>query len=93
MNIAEAKQQIKNAMRAYFTKDEYGNFVIPPQAQRPVFLMGPPGIGKTAVMSEIASELGVGLLSYSMTHHTSQFEEPRRAQSSTALQKQPEQTD
>lgn len=72
MNIAEAKQQIKNAMRAYFTKDEYGNFVIPPQAQRPVFLMGPPGIGKTAVMSEIASELGVGLLSYSMTHHTRQ---------------------
>ena len=72
MNIAEAKEQIKNAMRAYFTRDEYGNFVIPPQAQRPVFLMGPPGIGKTAIMSEIASELGVGLLSYSMTHHTRQ---------------------
>lgn len=72
MNIKEAKQQIKNAMTAYFTKDEYGNFAIPPQAQRPVFLMGPPGIGKTAIMSEIAEELGVGLLSYSMTHHTRQ---------------------
>ena len=72
MNIQEAKKQIENAMRAYFAQDEYGNYLIPPQAQRPVFLMGPPGIGKTAIMSEIAQELGVGLLSYSMTHHTRQ---------------------
>ena len=72
MTIAEAKQQIINAMRAYFKKDEYGSFILPPASQRPVFLMGPPGIGKTAIMSEIASELGVGLLSYSMTHHTRQ---------------------
>ena len=34
--------------------------------------MGPPGIGKTAIMAQIASEMGVGLLSYSMTHHTRQ---------------------
>ena len=34
--------------------------------------MGPPGIGKTAIMEQIASELGIGLLSYSMTHHTRQ---------------------
>ena len=72
MNIKEAKEQIKNAMTAYFTKDEYGNFCIPIHAQRPVFMMGPPGIGKTAVMEQIASELGVGLVSYSMTHHTRQ---------------------
>jgi len=72
MNIAQAKQQIKNAMTAYFSKDEFGNFIIPPEAQRPVFLMGPPGIGKTAVMKQIADELGVGLVSYSMTHHTRQ---------------------
>lgn len=72
MNIHEAKIQIKNAMTAYFTKDEFGSFVIPPEAQRPVFLMGPPGIGKTAIMKQIAEELGVGLISYSMTHHTRQ---------------------
>ena len=72
MNIAEAKLQIKNAMTAYFSKDEFGNFIIPPEAQRPVFLMGPPGIGKTAIMKQIAAELGVGLVSYSMTHHTRQ---------------------
>ena len=72
MNISEAKNQVKNALSVYFSRDEYGNFIIPPERQRPVFLMGPPGIGKTAVMAQIASELGVGLLSYSMTHHTRQ---------------------
>ena len=72
MNIKDAKEQIKNAIRVYFSKDDFGNFVIPPERQRPVFLMGPPGIGKTAIMAQIAQELGVGLLSYSMTHHTRQ---------------------
>ena len=47
-------------MTAYFTKNEYGNYVIPIQSQRPIFLMGAPGIGKTAIMEQIASELGVG---------------------------------
>ncbi len=72
MNIREAKDEIKNTLTAYFTKNEFGNYVIPTEKQRPAFLMGPPGIGKTAIMAQIASELGVGLLSYSMTHHTRQ---------------------
>lgn len=72
MNIKQAKQEIENAMKAYFTKDETGNYVIPIEKQRPVFLMGPPGIGKTAIMEQIAAEMGVGILSYSMTHHTRQ---------------------
>ena len=72
MNIKDAKEQIKNAIIAYFTKDEYGEYQIATEDQRPVFLMGPPGIGKTAIMQQIASELGVGLVSYSMTHHTRQ---------------------
>ena len=50
MNIKEAKEQIKNAMTAYFTKDEFGNYAVPVEKQRPVFLMGPPGIGKTAIV-------------------------------------------
>ncbi len=29
MNIKEAKEQIKNAVTAYFSKDEFGNYVIP----------------------------------------------------------------
>ena len=72
MNIKEAKQEIKNAIVAYFSKDEFGNYIIPVEKQRPVFLMGPPGIGKTAIMEQIAAEIGVGLVSYSMTHHTRQ---------------------
>ena len=72
MNIKQAKEQIQNAMKAYFTKDQFGNYITPIEQQRPVFLMGPPGIGKTAIMEQIAAELGVGLISYSMTHHTRQ---------------------
>ena len=72
MNIQQAKQQIKNAMLAYFTKNDLGEYEIPIEKQRPVFLLGAPGIGKTAIMEQIAQELGVGLVSYSMTHHTRQ---------------------
>ena len=36
MNIAQAKEQIKNAMKVYFAKDEYGRFCIAPEEQRPV---------------------------------------------------------
>ncbi len=59
MNIKQAKEQIRSAMTAYFSKDEFGNYVIPLEKQRPIFLMGPPGIGKTAIMEQIAQELGV----------------------------------
>jgi len=72
MNIKEAKEEIRNAIFAYFTKNEFGQYEIPIERQRPVFLMGPPGIGKTAVMEQISQELGVGLVSYSMSHHTRQ---------------------
>ena len=72
MNIKDAKEEIRNAIYTYFTKNEYGEYEIPIEKQRPVFLMGPPGIGKTAVMEQIAQELGVGLVSYSMSHHTRQ---------------------
>jgi len=72
MNIKEAKQQIKNAIIAYSTKDEHGNTLIPVSKQRPVFLIGAPGIGKTAIMEQLAEELDIALVSYSMTHHTRQ---------------------
>lgn len=72
MNITQAKQQIKDTVRAYLKCDETGLYAIDPVHQRPVFLMGAPGIGKTAIMEQIASELGIGLVSYSMTHHTRQ---------------------
>lgn len=72
MNIKQAKIEIKNAITAYFTKNQFNDYIIPLEKQRPIFLMGPPGIGKTAIIEQIAEEMGVGLLSYSMTHHTRQ---------------------
>ena len=72
MNIKEAKIHIKNTVSAYFEKDETDEYIIPVEKQRPIFLYGPPGIGKTAVMEQIAEEMGIGLVSYSMTHHTRQ---------------------
>lgn len=72
MNITQAKQQIKDTVEAYLQRDEAGVFAIPAVHQRPVFLLGAPGIGKTAIMEQVASELGIGIISYSMTHHTRQ---------------------
>ena len=72
MNIKQAKQEIQNTLRAYLSKDELGNYLIPAVRQRPVLLMGPPGIGKTQIMTQIAAETGVGLVAYTITHHTRQ---------------------
>ena len=72
MNIIEAKQEIIHTIRAYLMKDETGAYRIPVEKQRPMLLMGPPGIGKTAIMEQIASELGINLVSYTITHHTRQ---------------------
>lgn len=72
MNIKEAKEQIKNAISAYLEKDELGEYVIPVERQRPIFLLGAPGIGKTAIISQITADLNIGLVNYSMTHHTRQ---------------------
>ena len=72
MNIKQAKQEIFNTLKAYLTKDELGNYMIPSVRQRPVLLMGPPGIGKTQIMEQIAAETGVGLVAYTITHHTRQ---------------------
>lgn len=72
MNIKQAKEYIKNSVHLYLKKDEFGEYRIPLVRQRPLFLLGAPGIGKTAVMEQIAWELGIALVSYSMTHHTRQ---------------------
>ena len=72
MNIGKAKNEIKNTINAYLSKDEMGQYRIPVEKQRPVLLMGPPGIGKTAIMEQIADEMGINLVSYTITHHTRQ---------------------
>lgn len=72
MNIKQAKDYIKHSIQIYLKKDEFGDYRIPVVRQRPIFLLGAPGIGKTAVMEQVAQELGIALVSYSMTHHTRQ---------------------
>ena len=72
MDIKRAKQEIKDAVEAYLMKDVDGEYVIPSIRQRPVLLMGPPGIGKTQIMEQIARECGINLVAYTITHHTRQ---------------------
>lgn len=72
MNIKQAKQEIKNTVQAYLKKDEQGEYVIPSVRQRPLLLIGAPGIGKTQIMEQIARECGIGLVAYTITHHTRQ---------------------
>ena len=72
MNIKAAKEEIIRTVRAYLQKDDLGTYVIPPERQRPVLLIGPPGVGKTAVMRQIAEEMNINLVSYTITHHTRQ---------------------
>ena len=72
MNIRQAKQTVIDTVEAYLAKDETGSFLIPVPRQRPLLLIGPPGIGKTAIMEQVAEELGINLVSYTITHHTRQ---------------------
>lgn len=72
MNIKEAKQEVKNTITAYLKKDDMGSYEIAIERQRPILLMGPPGIGKTAIIEQVAKELGINLVSYTITHHTRQ---------------------
>ena len=72
MNIKRAKEEIRNTIEAYLLKNEYGEYEIPVMAQRPVFLIGAPGIGKTQIMEQISRECEIGLVAYTITHHTRQ---------------------
>ncbi|MDO4265017.1 MAG: MoxR family ATPase [Eubacteriales bacterium] len=72
MNIQEAKEEILHTIEAYFAKNEDGSYRIPALRQRPLLLIGPPGVGKTQIMSQAAEEAGIGLVSYTITHHTRQ---------------------
>ena len=54
MKIKRAKKEIDNTIIAYLQMDAYGDYVIPMIRQRPILLIGAPGIGKTQIMEQIA---------------------------------------
>ena len=72
MDIKQAKEALRRTYLVYTERDEFGSLRIPAEQQRPLLLMGPPGVGKTAILSQLAEELGAGLVAYTMTHHTRQ---------------------
>ena len=68
--IARAKESVKNGIRGYLLKDAKGNYVMKEVNRLPFYLEGEPGIGKTEIVKQIADELGIGYVSFSLTHHT-----------------------
>lgn len=72
MNVKRTKEEIKNTIEAYLKKDAYGSYQIPPIRQRPMLLLGPPGVGKTQIMEQVSKECQIGLVAYTITHHTRQ---------------------
>ena len=66
MDIQRAKEEIKQTVRAYLACDDTGAPLIPPVRQRPILLMGPPGVGKTQIMEQIAQECGIALVAYTI---------------------------
>ncbi len=72
MNIGEAKEELRRTAEIYLDTNEYGEYTIPYERQRPVLIVGAPGIGKTAVAGQIAAEMDIALVSCSPAHYTKQ---------------------
>lgn len=68
--IKEAKEEIKAGIQTYLLKDEAGKYRYKETARMPFYLEGKPGIGKTEIVRQITEELGIGYVSFSITHHT-----------------------
>lgn len=68
--IAEAKTSIRNGIKGYLAKQRNGEYVMKEVNRLPFYLEGEPGIGKTEIVKQIAEELGLGYVSFSLVHHT-----------------------
>ena len=68
MDIKQAKEEIRRTVLAYTERDALGALRIPMVRQRPLLLMGPPGVGKTAIFYQLAQELGVNLVAGSVAN-------------------------
>lgn len=72
VSVSEAATCLDQICRTYLERNEQGEFVIPVNRQRPIMFIGPAGIGKTDIPKQAAEKLGIGYVSYSITHHTRQ---------------------
>ena len=72
MNIQKVKDEIKNTVKMYLARGPFGAYEVEEARQRPLFIIGAPGIGKTAVVKQVADEMHLGFVSYTITHHTRQ---------------------
>jgi hypothetical protein len=72
MTIDKALILASNTVKAYLVKDKLGRPAIPRQRQRPLFLQGDAGVGKTSIVQQIAQELNIGYVAYPLTHMTRQ---------------------
>lgn len=68
--IQAAKKEIMAGIRGYLLKNEDGTYFYKETAKMPYYLEGKPGIGKTEIVKQVANELGIGFVSFSITHHT-----------------------
>ena len=89
MNIKRAKQEIKDTVAAYLAKDEFGAYEIPSIRQRPMLLIGPPGIGKTQIMEQVAQECQIGLVAYTIIPGRVRWDCPLSSINSTAERSMP----
>ena len=68
--IAKAKEAVKCGIKGYLLKDQNGCYVMKEVNRLPFYLEGSPGIGKTEIVRQIADELNIGYVSFSLVHHT-----------------------
>ena len=57
MDIGQAKEELRRTILAYTERGGNGQLCIPAVHQRPLLLMGPPGVGKTGILTQLAQEL------------------------------------
>ena len=66
----EAKESLQEVVDFLHNPGKYTR--IGAKLPKGALLVGPPGIGKTQIMEQIAKECRIGLVAYTITHHTRQ---------------------
>lgn len=69
-SIQEVKDEMEKGLCAYMLKNSDGEYRLKSVNRIPFYLEGAPGIGKTEIVRQVADELGIGFVSFSITHHT-----------------------